>query len=67
MKNYKEDNWSDDESVFNRQMKMPNIKATKVEYQREIGLNLDALVPEEKTQKTEPSQETLKDAIDLLP
>lgn len=40
-KSYKEDNWSGDESVFNRQMKMPNVNANKADYQKEIGLNLD--------------------------
>lgn len=40
-KTFQEDNWSGDESVFNKQMKMPNVNLNKVDYQKEIGLNLD--------------------------
>jgi len=40
-KNYKEDKWSGDESVFDKQMKMPNVNANKLDYQKEIGLNLE--------------------------
>ena len=31
-KQFKEDNWSDDESVYNKQMKMPNVNANKIDY-----------------------------------
>lgn len=31
-KKFKEDNWSDDESVYNKQMKMPNVNANKIDY-----------------------------------
>lgn len=40
-KNFKEDHWSGDESVFNKQMKMPNVNLKKHDYQKEIGLNLE--------------------------
>lgn len=68
-KTYKEDNWSGDESVFNKQMKMPNVHATKQEYQREIGLNLDKnlITDPLKTLKTEERQETAKEAKEMLP
>lgn len=52
-KSYKEDNWSGDESVFNKQMKMPNVNNNKIEYQQEIGLNLDVPPEPTRTQKTE--------------
>jgi hypothetical protein len=39
-KNFIEDRWSSDESKYNKQMKMPNVKANQYEYQKEIGLKL---------------------------
>ena len=39
-KTFREDNWSGDESVFNRQIKMPNIDVDKEDYEKEIGLHL---------------------------
>jgi hypothetical protein len=32
VKHFKEDNWSQDESVYLKQMKMPNVKTNKLEY-----------------------------------
>lgn len=44
VKHFKEDRWSDDESVYLKQMKMPNVHNNKVDYQREIGINLNPVV-----------------------
>lgn len=41
VKHFKEDNWSADESIYAKQMKMPNVNAGKIDYQGQIGLNLD--------------------------
>jgi|LauGreDrversion4_2_1035121.scaffolds.fasta_scaffold357292_3 hypothetical protein len=70
-----EDNWSGDESVFNKQMRMPNVYNNKRDYQREIGLNLDTEVKNElkeppvtlTTKKTEERQDTVKEARDMMP
>ena len=32
VKHFKEDNWSDDESVYRKQMKMPNVQNNKIDY-----------------------------------
>lgn len=66
-KSYKEDNWSGDESVFNKQMKMPNVNANKADYQKEIGLNLDVVTEPQRTIKTEERQDTCKEAREMLP
>lgn len=44
VKHFKEDNWSDDESVYVKQMKMPNVHTNKIQYQKEIGINLNPVV-----------------------
>lgn len=41
-KNFKEDNWLADDSIYLKQMKMPNVQTNnKLEYQEQIGINLD--------------------------
>lgn len=30
VKHFKEDNWSEDESIYNKQMKMPNVHSNKI-------------------------------------
>lgn len=70
-KTFKEDNWSGDESVFNRQMKMPNVNTTKQEYQREIGINLEAHQHHNAlvtiTKQSEDKDEPYKEALEMLP
>jgi hypothetical protein len=41
-KTFKEDQdiFSGDESVYEKQMKMPNLNLNEVDYQKEIGVNL---------------------------
>ncbi len=40
-KHFKEDNWLADDSIYLKQMKMPNYNANKQEYAAQIGINLD--------------------------
>ncbi len=46
---------------------MPNVNLNKVEYQKEIGLNLDFDQKQERTQKTDERQDTCKEAREMLP
>ena len=39
-KTFLEDRWSSDESIYDKQLKMPNVKANKFQYQKEIGIKL---------------------------
>jgi hypothetical protein len=70
-KTFKEDNWSGDESLFNKQMKMPNVHVNRIEYQKEIGLNLDSNLAHNMlhthTAKTEEFFDTAKEAREMLP
>lgn len=66
-KEYKEDDWSGDESMFEKQIKMPNVQNNLQDYMKEIGLNLDAHTEPKLSQKTEERQDTLKEARGMLP
>jgi hypothetical protein len=68
-KTYKEDQTpeggitSGDESVYEKKMKMPNFNASKQDYQREIGINLDAPNKEETVQRHTVEREDSLDEI----
>ena len=50
VKHFKEDKWSDDESVYVKQMKMPNVNSNKIQYQKEIGINLNPVIHSHHTE-----------------
>lgn len=61
-------NFSGDESVYEKKMKMPNMNAPKADYQREIGINLDLKEEEEDHQHhTVEREDSLDEIRDMMP
>jgi hypothetical protein len=67
-KHFKEDNWLADESIYLKQMKMPNFNTNKIEYQGQIGINLDH--GKNRTPRIDPEakgDDSIQEARNMLP
>jgi hypothetical protein len=67
-KHFKEDNWLVDDSIYLKQMRMPNVNTNKYDYQGQIGINLD--YGKNKTPRLDleaKGEDAIQEARDMIP